>query len=240
MASPARLCGLAAAALACAGLTHAARAQALLITPVSLSLQPGQMTAVIYVTNKGGDAQTVQLRPFAWDQAGGTDNLTPTSLLAASPPMTDIDAGATQLFRIVLRQPAEGVETSYRLLFDELPPPGETGTIRVALRLSVPVFALPHTPGQAALHWSIVLGGGGATLNGENRGTAHIRIVSPVLTQAPGARLGLSAKATYILPGASQSWPIEGGQRLHAGSTVRLTADSDQGPIDASVHPSGP
>jgi fimbrial chaperone protein len=239
MASPARLCGLAAAALAGAWLTHAARAQALLITPVSLSLQPGQMTAVIYVTNRGADQQTVQLRPFAWDQAGGTDNLTPTNLLAVSPPMIDIDSGATQLFRIVLRQPAAGVEMSYRLLFDELPPPGLTGTIRVALRLSVPVFALPQTPGQPALSWSIGLGSG-ATLNCENHGTAHVRIVSPVLTQVPGARLGLSARATYILPGASQSWPIEGGQRLHPGSTVRLTADSDQGPIDASVHASGP
>ncbi len=240
MALSARLCGVAVAVLACACLMHGARAQALLVTPVSLALQPGQMTAVIYVTNKGAEPQTIQSRPFTWDQAGGTDSLKPTNLLAVSPPMTDIDAGATQVFRIVLRQPAAAVETSYRLLLDELPAPGAAGTIRVALRLSIPVFALPAAAAQAAMRWRIVLDGGSATLSGENQGTAHVRILNPVLTLESGARLTVPGRPTYVLAGASRSWPIEGGRTLHAGSVVRLTAGSDQGPIDASIHASGP
>ena len=209
--------------------------------PVRVELRPGQLAATIFVTNKGTEDQTIQLRPFAWNQGGGEDTLVPTRLLAVSPPITDIEAGATQVFRVVLRQPATEVESSYRLLFDQLPPPAQPGLVRMALRISVPIFSEPKVRPEKNVAWTVALDRGGAVLTGTNRGNSHLRIFSPALIEDGGAAFPVPAAETaYLLPGAARSWRIEGGARLQAGSNLRLTAKSDQGPVDAAVHVSGP
>ena len=45
-----------------------------------------------------------------------------------------------------------------------------------------------------------------------------------------------SAASSYILAGAEQEWPLPEGRRLLPGSALHLTAASDQGPVDATVH----
>ena len=232
----AAVAGFPASSLAAAG-----AAQALQIMPVRVELRPGQLAATIFVTNKGTEDQTLQLRPFAWNQGSGEDTLVPTRLLAVSPPIIDIEAGATQVFRLVLRQPAADVEASYRLLFDELPPPAVPGLVRMALRISVPVFAAPQAAPEKNVAWTVVLDREGALLTGTNRGNGHLHILDPELTEDDGAAFAVPAAQTaYLLPGAARSWRIKGGGRLQAGSTLRLTAKSDQGPVDAAVHVSGP
>ena len=216
-------------------------AQALQIMPVRVDLEPGQLAATIFVTNKGSEDQTVQLRPFAWDQSGGGDTLVPTRLLAVSPPITSIESGGTQVFRLLLRRPATAVEASYRLLFDELPPPAAPGLVRMALRISVPVFARPRAHLDNAVAWTVALDRDGALLTGTNWGNGHVRIFDPELTEDSGAAFSVPAAETaYLLPGAVRSWRIKNGERLRAGSTLRLTAKSEKGPVDAAVHVSGP
>jgi fimbrial chaperone protein len=213
-------------------------AQALQIMPVSVGLSNEQLTNSLLVTNRSGEAQMVQVRPFAWEQAQGVDTLTPTESLAVSPPMTQIAAGATQVFRVLLRQRVQRTEASYRLLFDQLPPPGELlGGVRLTLRLSVPVFVKPDAPGTIGVAWSVLVDGSGARLHAENHGDAHMRVVHPVLTENDFAKIPVpSAEVSYILAGAAQEWPLPGGRRLAPGSVLHLTAASDQGPVDAMVH----
>ncbi len=215
--------------------------QPLQIMPIRLELKPGQLAATVFVTNKGTEQQTVQLRPFRWDQASGADTLSPTQALAVSPPITAIEAGATQVFRVVLRQPPTSFESSYRLLFDQLPPAAPPGAVRMALRISVPVFAEPKVRPERDIAWSVVLDRDGAQLTGTNRGTGHVHILDPELTSGGGPAFSVpSAGTAYLLPGAARRWRIDGGARLRAGSTVHLTAKWDQGPLDAAVHVSGP
>jgi fimbrial chaperone protein len=213
-------------------------AQALQIMPVSLSLSNADLSSTLVVTNRGDQAQTVQVRPFLWSQTKTGDTLTPTESLSASPPMTVIAAGATQVFRILLRQPTQGTEASYRLLFDQLPPPGEPfGGVRLALRLSVPVFVKPAQPGGSGVAWSVLIDDRGAYLHAENRGDLHLRIVHPVLNESVSSKMAVpAADVGYILAGAARDWPIPGGQKLQPGSVLHLTATSDQGPVDATVH----
>jgi fimbrial chaperone protein len=213
-------------------------AQALQIMPVTLALPSGQLTATVFVVNRSAEPQTVQARPFLWRQSDGTDTLTPTEALAVSPPMTVIAAGATQVFRILLRQPAQTVESTYRLIFDEIPPPIDSvGGVRLTLRVSMPVFAQPALPTASAVQWSVLLDGAGAFLHAENHGSQHLHVIHPVLNENADPALGVPAASTcYILAGAVQDWRIKGGGRLEPGSIVRLTASSDQGSVDAMVH----
>jgi fimbrial chaperone protein len=216
-------------------------AQALQVSPISVELQPGQMTTTLAVTNQGSEPTVLQMRPFLWGQANDADELTATDALLVSPPITDVPAGETQTFRLVLEQPAEAAEASYRLLLDELPPPAMASGVRIALRISIPVFAEPQTITHAELHWRLDATDDGDVLVGTNSGAKHLRIVNPVLVESNGRKLALtSAETPYILPGAEQRWPLGPDVRLIPGSTVHLVAMSDIGPVDAAVHVSEP
>ena len=213
-------------------------AQTLQIMPVTLGMPHGAVSNTLFITNRGAEAEMVQARPFLWRQRDGADVLTPTETLVISPPMTSIAPGATQVFRVLLRQTAGKTETSYRILFDELPPTIEdTSGVRFALRLSVPLFALPETPAKGGTNFSILVDDNGAVLHAENKGVQHMRIVHPVLQQDGSGKVDIaSAEVSYILPGAAQDWPLPAGRRFEPGSILRLTALSDQGPVDATVH----
>jgi fimbrial chaperone protein len=213
-------------------------AQTLQIMPVTLGMPHGALSNTLFVTNRANDTQMVQARPFLWRQVGGADVLTPTDALVVSPPMTSIAPGATQVFRVLLRQPAEKTETSYRILIDELPPPLEdVSGVRLTLRLSVPLFALPEQVVKGGTDFSVLVDNNGAVLHAENNGVQHLRIVHPVLQQDGVGKIALSAaEISYVLAGASQDWPLPAGRRFAPGSVLHLTALSDQGPVDATVH----
>jgi fimbrial chaperone protein len=213
-------------------------AQTLQIMPVTLGMPHGALSNTLFITNRGSEAEMVQARPFLWRQTDGADVLTPTETLVISPPMTSIAPGATQVFRVLLRQTAGKTETSYRILFDELPPTIEdTSGVRFALRLSVPLFALPEAPATGGTSFSVLVGSGGSFLHAENKGVQHLRIVHPVLQQDGSGKVDVvSAEVSYILPGAAQDWPLPAGRHFEPGSILHLTAVSDQGPVDATVH----
>jgi fimbrial chaperone protein len=227
--------------LAFALASGAVHAQGLQISPISVEMLPGQMTSTLAVTNKDGSAHSLQIRPFKWDQADGTDRLVPTSELAVSPPITQVAAGDTQIFRLVLRQPATTQEASYRLLLDELPPPASPGSVRVALRLSIPVFGKVSTVNEGALKWRVVAEQNGAYLVGTNQSMAHVKVLKASLVQPGRAPLTVRiADAAYILPGVERRWPIQANSPLQIGSTLRLTATLSGGPVDVAVRVSGP
>jgi fimbrial chaperone protein len=222
----------------CAGFGCAtSQAQGLQVAPISVQFEPGQRSTTLTIANQNSVPVSVQLRAFMWDQNSPDDALTPTNDLAVSPPITEVGAGQTQLFRLLLRRPATGKEASYRLLFDQLPNTGDTTTpgIKVLLRLSVPVFVEPANPVTRNIAWRVTAGPH-PTLVGTNRGSGHIRLVNPAITRPDGQKLALQPERTpYILPGAERSWTIHDGSQLRPGSKVHLTAISDLGPVDALV-----
>jgi fimbrial chaperone protein len=234
-------CWLLILGLACSFFPDAANAQGLQVSPISVEMLPGQMTSTLAVTNKDGLVHSLQIRPFKWDQADGTDRLVPTTELAVSPPIAQVAAGETQIFRLVLRQSATSQEASYRLLLDELPPPAAPGSVRVALRLSIPVFGKVAAASEAALTWKVVVEPSGAYLVGTNRSTAHVKVMKASLAQPARAPVAVRiADAAYILPGAERKWPIQTSSALQIGSTLRLNATLSGGPVDAAVRVSGP
>src|SRR5690348_13541305 len=71
--------------------------RSLTVIPISFEMAPGQLTAVLTVQNQTDRETDFQVRPYAWDQATGTDRLQPTDVLVASPPLGRIPVGAKQV-----------------------------------------------------------------------------------------------------------------------------------------------
>jgi fimbrial chaperone protein len=234
---PARaaLCCLAAAIWAAAAI-GAAQSQGLTVLPVSIDLPPGQMAAAMTVINQGDGETSFQVRSFAWRQPGGEDQLAATDELLASPPLGTIPPGGTQVVRLVLRRPAQAQEATYRILFDQIPPPAAPGTVRIALRLSIPVFAQPPTRVAPHLQWRIESSGRQASLVAVNDGSHHEAVRDIALSQTGGAAVKIESGASpYVLAGSTRRWRILSPGVPSPGASMHLTAHADAAPVDQPV-----
>jgi fimbrial chaperone protein len=240
----ARICttflfALQAALLACSP----ARAQGLEVTPTNVLLAPGQTAAALTVANHEDHKVSFQIRGFAWRQDGqGNDILEPSDALLASPPIATIEPGASQVVRLILRQPPQGQEATYRILFDQLPPPHEAGVVRILLRLSIPVFSEPQTQVAPRLHWRIANENGRWWLIVTNDGNRHLTLGNLKLVGPDQRELQVDVRSPpHILAGATRRWPIATTATLLSKDVVRLTATADVGTIDERIFPdSGP
>jgi fimbrial chaperone protein len=128
------------------------------------------------------------------------------------------------------------------VIFEEVPqaaPVNFTG-LRVALRLSVPVFVAP-AQGKAApaLTWDAhALTDGGLEVSATNRGSGHLQI-SDFELQASGSAHPLHGMTSkYVLPGSRMTWTLKPGSEAMRGPIV-IHGRSDQGEFSADVATSG-
>ncbi len=210
------------------------------VTPIRVEVVPGQMTTTISLRNLSEEASSVQARASAWAQAGDEDTLTPTQDIVLSPPIFTIPPGQVQTVRLLLRTRDAQPEHPWRLLFDEVPPPGKAGQIALAMRLSVPV--LIETPGaqKPVLSWRAVREANGqVAMVVNNTGHRPARLTEAVLHLSDGTAVTLRpvAQNPYVLPGAERHWrPAQApAGKLIAGAALRLTATTQSGPMEQSV-----
>jgi fimbrial chaperone protein len=209
-------------------------APGLTVTPVSIMMAPGRATEVLRIQNNTGREIGFQVRPFAWTQPGGVDQLTRTDLLAISPPVGRIATGSTQVVRLVLRQPAQNQEATYRILFDQVPPPPQPGAVNFAYRFSIPVFAEPSKASPASrVNWSLQSDGGAYYLVAANSGASHDVFRDLALTGAGGAPIAIQQGGSpYVLPGATRRWRVVSNGFSPSGQTLRVTAQDVAGKVD--------
>ena len=221
--------------LVVAGLT--AGAQSLSVLPVNVFLAPEQNAATLTVTNHGDHETAIQIRPYAWNQADGNDQLDATHTLVVSPPIATIAPGATQVVRLILREPAQNRESTYRIIVDQIPPAAEPGMVHVVLRLSIPIFAQPATRAVPHIQFHIESEGGQVYLVGINDGLRHDAIRNLELSTSDGRKLKPdSGSSPYILAGATRRWHFDvQGSLPQPGDTLRLSAHADSGSIEEQV-----
>lgn len=187
-----------------------ASAQALNVLPVTIELAPGQRAAALTIINQGDAETSFQLRGFRWTQGDdGTDVLAPSDEISVSPPLGTIAHGASQVVRIVMRQAAPGKESTYRLLLDQIPAPAAPGTVRIALRLSLPVFAEPVARAAPHLRFRVERSGREVFLVVVNDGERHEKLRDITLKIGDGTILTVEKNMSpYILAGATRRWHV--------------------------------
>lgn len=229
----AAVCGI----LMLLGASRTAAGQGITVLPVNVVMAPGQMAASLQVENNTGHTSAFQFRAFLWTEANGKDQLNPTAALLVSPPIATLPNGANQVVRLVLRQPPEGRESTYRILVDEIPPAAAPGTVRIALRLSIPVFAEPAVRVFPRDTWEIQSDGTQAWLVSTNRGNGHDTVRDVKLENSSGRTIGVQQGVLpYILPGATRRWRIDTrGQGLPPGTTLHLSAMTNTGKVEIPV-----
>lgn len=210
-----------------------AGAATLEISPVVVTLAPGQTTATIEVRNHGDSPTAVQARAYSWAQAQDDDALNPTYDIILSPPIFTIPEGASQTVRLLLRRSGgAGRERSYRLLLDEVPlANARSKQVAFVLRVSLPVIAASATSAPPMLQWRAERGAGGETvLTAVNTGQAFDRVRAIDVTLPDGSHPKVSARGsnTYILPAAQRRWSVGGSAGVPAGP-LRLTVTSQAG-----------
>jgi fimbrial chaperone protein len=223
-----------AAALATFLAAGAARAQSLTIQPVSVTLAAGQMAATLTVLNQSPAPSAFQVRAYEWRAVDGEDQLVPTEAIALSPPLGTIAPNASQLIRLVLRRPAKDREETYRIWLDQIPAASEPGTVRIALRFSIPVFAQPAARISPQLQWRVTSEGEKYFLVASNSGARHQAVRNLVLAMPDGRAVKTEGSISpYVLAGATRRWPLV--TPPPPGTLLKLTATTDEGALDQTV-----
>jgi len=184
------------------------------VAPTTLTLGPGQSTAVLNVTNEGDAPANVQVRVFAWDQKNQKDNLNPTQKVAASPPMVTLAPKQTQAVRVVrVDKSAVAAEEAYRLIIDELPNAKDAPKVGVAvqMRYSVPVFVLPAAKvANGNVTVRAQLAGNALSLQAQNQGKARMQAANVMLEDAAGTRTPVvPGLLGYVLAGQTMQWKLD-------------------------------
>lgn len=206
------------------------------VSPVRATLTATQPVVALKVRNTGDAATVVQLQVMRWTQSDNKDALVPAGELLATPPIFTLAPGATQIIRVGSRQPADArVERAYRLLLEEVPPPPEPGFtgLRIALKLSLPVFVAPTTAASAKLQWHAVAAADGALLlTTHNAGNAHAH-VSDLTVTASNTHVPLPDTNLYVLPGATRQWHMS--MRVAPGQLLHLAGHDGGNAVRADV-----
>lgn len=205
-----------------------------------MELSASAPTAALTVRNDEDTPALVQADSLLWSQAEGEERLEATRDVIVSPTVFTLPPRGSQLVRVALRRaPDARRELSYRLALQEVPSEASanfTG-LRVALRLTVPVFVQPAIAPRPDLEWSIARGDdGNVVLRAENQGEAHARVLGFKLWTAGGEGPVLQdGGAAYVLPGQYRAWTVQNHDRktpdevAASAAGYRLQARTEQG-----------
>jgi len=212
-----------------AGLALPASAASIAISPLRLDLKPGQQMTALTVSNTGQTPVLVQGQIKAWLDSAQPEGSTSTGGMMLTPPLFKLAPGGKQLVRIGWQQqtatPAH--ELAFRVFLQEVPSAAEPPSgLRVALRLSVPLFAQPATPEARALDLQWQTTAAGSTLQLHNNGNRHERISRLKVTDAHQRVILDGQRLLYVLPGQTHTLSLPD---RNVSLPLSIDTTSDQG-----------
>ena len=217
-----------------------ASASSFSIAPIRVELGGGHSRGELTLHNDGDSPVTIQVSSVVWSQLQGEDRYDQTHDVITAPPVFVLAAKSDQIVRVALRRGADPTrELSYRLFFQEVPQSADPAFngLRVALRLSVPVFVSPvATNAVSVLTWQASsTGPDELTIRASNTGTAHLQVTDfDVLLGSAEQTVHVNG-SRYVLPDSSVSWKIKLSPGLAAAGHKRIHGFSDQGEISADL-----
>ncbi len=209
------------------------------VSPMRVDLSGTAPTAVVNVNNSADTPVTIQAQAFTWTQVDGKDTYEETRGFIISPPIFTVPAGGKQIVRVAMRgTPSATIEQPFRLVFREVPQAeeavGEGPIFRISLGMNIPMYVAPAT-GKAAPRSSFTVDqapDGTARLRVVNEGNGNLRLTSVVVSQEDNK---LAEQDVFVvLPGATSYINLP-SDRVVPGKALRVQAQSNGGPVDASV-----
>ena len=222
-----------------------AAAGSISVAPIRVEFSSGKRTAVLTLRNQDDSPVVVQARPAAWSQHDGEDQLDDTHDLVVTPPIFTIPAKGQQVLRVALLRDADAArELDYRLVLSEIPPaiPTETTGLRVALRITLPMFVAALTRTAPDLLWSHQWRADGTLeITAQNRGTAHLQILDFDVQGAGDSVDKVHAgNSHYLLPGTVVHWELHPGAGVPRDAQLVIQGHSDAGDFTVTSAPGTP
>jgi fimbrial chaperone protein len=216
------------------------------ISPLRVELSARTQTATLTLRNQEDVPVVVQAEGTLWEQADGEDLLTPTQDVLVSPAVFTVPGNGSQLVRVALRRaPDAGRELSYRLILTEVPQQAapDFNGLKLALRLSLPIFVAPGAAAAPQLDWSARRNADGAiALAARNSGNAHARVLSFAVAPADGSGAPITQNVSaYVLPGQGRTWTLQNNQNGATSSSewrrlqVKGTAESGAFEVEVPI-----
>ena len=215
--------------LSCFLFASIAQAASISVSPIRIDVPAPASSASVNLRNEAALPANIQIRIFKWVLKDGDDFYEETDDVVATPPVATVPPAGSALVRIVRTSngPVTG-EESYRLVVDEIPDANRirNSGVSMALRYVIPVFFLNGDADQPRLAWSIRTEGGKRMLVATNSGDRSSRISNLRLDKT----VLFGGLAGYVLGHSTRMWPLPA-----KASGGRVTADSNNGPIDAPL-----
>lgn len=211
-------------------------AHALEVSPLRVTLPPGQRDGELWLHNDAAQPWSGQARLYRWEQREDAELLTPAQDVVLSPARLALAPHARQRVRVVRLGPAPAAEQGYRLVL-------RAGPESPPLQVSLPVFlAGPQPSPRPALSARLQDAAGHATLALYNAGTGHARLADLTFIGPDGrAQLLLPDLAGYVLAGSIRRWTLPGPATRYAGGRFQARiGDADADDIPAAAPPIAP
>lgn len=133
------------------------------ISPVVLEVDSPRKVISVTLKNIGDQPVTYQTEALVWQQVNGVDQNEPTDDLLVVPPIVEVPARGSQVFRVMLRSKTPApVERAYRLILEDITseqPESEiggnkkNGAVAFKLTHSLPVMIAPSGKILNAIKW---------------------------------------------------------------------------------------
>jgi fimbrial chaperone protein len=233
MFRPMRWAGLAVALGLAAGTVDAVT-----IAPVLVELSPARRIVSVTVTNQSDSTVSLQADVLAWSQPDGQDRFEETDDLMVVPPIANIAAGASQIFRITPRIPPDPREQAYRLILEDVTPetagPANSATVNIRLRHSLPVFVSPEgRPAISARVAQCAAPAGKGCVRLYNDGGRYL--TAKTLTIDASAWHKEVPLGTRLLAGAWREWSFD--LPANVAGSLSVKADTSVGVFAGELRP---
>jgi fimbrial chaperone protein len=222
-------------ALAVLGLVSGA-VEALTISPVIVELSSAHKVVSITVTNPSDRAVSFQAEALAWSQPDGRDHYDETTDLMVVPPIAEIGAGKSQIFRVTSRLLPGSSEQAYRLILEDVTTETvvapDSATVNIRVRHSLPVFVAGAGKAQVEAHLRPCSPpGSGGCVRLDNQGSHYLAIKSLAIDGNDwhkGVDVG-----TRVLAGAWREFRFD--VPANSAGLLRVQADTSAGPFDGNI-----
>ncbi|MGH9458590.1 MAG: fimbrial biogenesis chaperone [Thermoanaerobaculia bacterium] len=203
------------------------------VSPIQVHLGGSGRSALVTLFNEADRPVRFQITAVTWNQTPeGEMDLAPTEDIVFFPKLLELGAGEQRNVRIAAQVDAGEVEKTYRLFFEEMPPPptrdGEGARVEVLTKMGVPIFVAPAGADADPAIGGFALEEGTLAFQVENRGGAHFTLHSVAVrgVNAEGAEVfSKRREGWYVLARSERDYTLELDER-ECGDTARIEIEA--------------